>query len=118
MEKTELMKRYETEMDEIATWHWHDKEFVTDDYIAWLEAQLTWRPVTEKPEISDKYYVIRKGFAITFRDICLFMDGEWCVNRVSEEHGGEYWQPIEKDNTCPVVLWFPAPIIPPAPEKV
>jgi len=83
-----------------------------------LKAQLTWLPVTEKPEISDKYYVIRKGFAITFRDICLFMDGEWCVNRVSEEHGGEYWQPIEKDNTCPVVLWFPAPIIPPAPEKV
>jgi hypothetical protein len=72
--------------------------------------------VTEKPEISDKYYVIRKGFAITFRDICLFMGGEWCVNRVSEEHGGEYWQPIEKDNTCPVVLWFPTPIIPPAPE--
>ena len=50
MEKTELMKRYEAETDEIATWHWHDKEFVTDDYIAWLESQLTWRPVSEKPE--------------------------------------------------------------------
>ena len=36
---TELMKRYEAETDEIATWHWHDKEFVTDDYIVWLEAK-------------------------------------------------------------------------------
>ena len=47
---TEMMKRYEAETDEIATWRWHDKEFVTDDYIAWLEAQLTWRPVGEKPK--------------------------------------------------------------------
>ena len=30
---TELMKRYEAETDEIATWHWHDREFLTDDYI-------------------------------------------------------------------------------------
>ena len=36
-----LMERYEAETDEIATWHWHDKEFVTDDYIAWLEAKAT-----------------------------------------------------------------------------
>ena len=36
---TDMMKRYEAETDEIATWHWHDKEFVTDDYIAWLEAK-------------------------------------------------------------------------------
>ena len=36
-----LMKRYEAETDEIATWHWHDKEFVTDDYIAWLEAKAS-----------------------------------------------------------------------------
>jgi hypothetical protein len=50
MEKTELMKRYEAETGEIATWHWHDKEFVTDDYIAWLESQLRWRPASEKPE--------------------------------------------------------------------
>ena len=140
---TELMKRYEAETgNEVQSDAFAQHEIW--EYIRWLEsqlaeqtlekfqeiirnqcdeisalkAQLTWRPVSEKPEISDKYYVIRKGFAITFRDICLFMDGEWCVNRVSEEHGGEYWQPIEKDNTCPVVLWFPAPIIPPAPEKV
>jgi len=47
---TELMKRYEAETDERATWSWHNKEFVTDDYIAWLEAQITWRTASEKPE--------------------------------------------------------------------
>ena len=47
---TELMKRYEAETDELATWRWHDRELLTDDYIAWLEAQLRWRPVGEKPK--------------------------------------------------------------------
>ena len=47
---TELMKRYEAETDELATWRWHDRELLTDDYIAWLEAQLTWRPASEKPK--------------------------------------------------------------------
>jgi hypothetical protein len=39
MEKTEMMKKYDAETDEIATWCWHDREFLTDDYIAWLEAK-------------------------------------------------------------------------------
>jgi len=39
MEKTEMMKRYEAETDEVATWTWHEREFLTDDYIAWLEAK-------------------------------------------------------------------------------
>ena len=43
MEKTELMKRYEAETGECATWTWHEREFLTDDYIAWLESQLRWR---------------------------------------------------------------------------
>lgn len=47
---TEMMKRYEAETGECATWTWHDRELLTDDYIAWLEAQLRWRPVSEKPE--------------------------------------------------------------------
>ena len=47
---SEMMKRYEAETDEMATWRWHDREFLTDDYIAWLEAQLTWRPVSKLPE--------------------------------------------------------------------
>ena len=124
---TELMKRFqeETGVDLFGGWTYEIvnglmkppfNESPWMKFNEWLAEQLTWRPVTQKPEISDKYYVIRKGFALMFRDVCLFMDGEWCMNRVSEEHGGEYWQPIEKDNACPVVLWFPPPIIPPAPE--
>jgi len=64
MEKTELMKRYEAETDECATYPWHNKEFVTDDVLDWawekiqklqaenaqLKDQLRWRPVSEKPE--------------------------------------------------------------------
>ena len=64
MIKTEMMKRYEAETDEIATWSWHNKEFVTDDVLDWawekiqklqaenakLKAQLTWRPASELPE--------------------------------------------------------------------
>ena len=75
-----------------------------------LKEQLRWRPVSEKPEIDDKYYTIRKGMALTFRDVCLYKDGKWCVN------SGDYWEPIEKDNACPIILWFPSPSIPPAPE--
>lgn len=41
MEMTELMKRYEAETGECATWIWHEREFLTDDYIAWLEAKAT-----------------------------------------------------------------------------
>ena len=83
MEKTEMMKKYDAETDEIATWCWHDREFLTDDYIAWLEAkanisdeaieafrelirnqcdeisalkeQLRWRLVSEKPERMGMY---------------------------------------------------------------
>ena len=40
MEKTEMMKRYEQGTGECATWTWHEREFLTDDYIAWLESQL------------------------------------------------------------------------------
>ena len=61
---TELMKRYEAETDECATYPWHNKEFVTDDVLDWawekiqklqaenaqLQAQLTWRPASELPE--------------------------------------------------------------------
>jgi len=57
MEKTEMMKRYEAEAGECATWTWHERKFLTDDYIAWLEAQLRWRPVSEKPKESDRYIV-------------------------------------------------------------
>jgi len=54
--KTKLMKRYEDETDEMPTWTWHNREFVTDDVLDWahekiqaLEAQLTWRDATTLP---------------------------------------------------------------------
>ena len=47
MEKTELMKRYEAETSSNKCIGVRD--YYTG-YIAWLEAQLTWRPVSEKPE--------------------------------------------------------------------
>ena len=50
MGKTELMKRYEAETGKCATWTWHERKFLTDDYIAWIESQFTWRPASELPE--------------------------------------------------------------------
>ena len=50
MEKTEMMKRYEAETGDNSQIVWHGGSFASDDYIAWLEDQLTWRPVSEKPE--------------------------------------------------------------------
>ena len=56
---TELMKRYEAETGERAERRvWHEREFLTDDYIAWLEAQLRWRPVSEKPKEGQIVFVM------------------------------------------------------------
>jgi hypothetical protein len=52
MERTELMKRYEAETGESleeAKERWKTFAFYSR-YIAWLEAQLTWRSVSELPE--------------------------------------------------------------------
>lgn len=52
MEKTEMMKRYEAETGESleeAKERWKTFAFYSR-YIAWLEAQLTWRPASELPE--------------------------------------------------------------------
>jgi len=119
---TELMKRFqeETGIDLFGGWTYEIvngsmkppfNESPWMKFNEWLAEQLTWRPVSEKPEIEDKYYTIRKGMALTFRDICLYKDGKWCANR------GDYWEPIEKDSACPIILWFPAPAIPPAPDE-
>lgn len=55
---TELMKRYEAETGESAIMLVCPPNNsprlnivkVTDEYIAWLEAQITWRPASEKPK--------------------------------------------------------------------
>lgn len=60
MDKTELMKRYEAETGESARdelYSGSTKLYMPAiDYIAWLEAQLTWRPVSEKPEKAGLYW--------------------------------------------------------------
>lgn len=54
MEKTEMMKRYEQETKisavRVVGDHWCNEEAYTEEYIEWLEAQLTWRPASELPE--------------------------------------------------------------------
>jgi hypothetical protein len=37
---TELMKRYEAETDEIATWCWHNKHIVTEDVLDWAWGKI------------------------------------------------------------------------------
>ncbi|MFA7628603.1 MAG: hypothetical protein WCY37_04350 [Candidatus Dojkabacteria bacterium] len=103
MKKTEIMKRYEAETGEIATWHWHDKEFVTDDYIAWLEAQLTWRPVSNSPKKDGEYFVMTAGGDI---DKMRFNQGYWLI--WGDEVSG-YFLPM-----FPPRKWLP---IPPAPDE-
>ncbi len=83
---TELMKRYEAETDEMATWHWHDREFLTDDYIAWLEAQLTWRPVAQKPDVDGLYVVTKRDESPRWDKsyhLVRFKNGEWKVDSFS-----------------------------------
>jgi len=54
MEKSELMKRYEAETGRKPKNLFMGSEesliHFTREYVEWLEAQLTWRPVSEKPE--------------------------------------------------------------------
>ena len=49
---TDLMKRYEKYIGQRVNWSANPI-----GYTKWLEAQLTWRPVTQKPEKADMYFV-------------------------------------------------------------
>jgi hypothetical protein len=109
MEKTEMMKRYEEEtgkrafayiMVHIAVDGYDYRGLVpSEEYTNWLEAQLRWRPVSEKPD---------KGQMVLYF-------GE--TVDIGEYDGYEEW--IDTDGgICPVELtshWFP---IPPTPEEV
>ena len=52
MIKTEMMKRYQAETGKSARGELYSSSIKlcmpTNDYIEWLEAKLTWRPVSEK----------------------------------------------------------------------
>lgn len=69
-------------------------KFFTDEYVAWLEAQLIWRPTSEKPEKDGEYFVkFHYKDGEEGMDVCDFTNGEW------------YWDDI--------ISWLP---IPPVPE--
>jgi hypothetical protein len=98
---TEWMKRYEAETGEYAERRvWHEREFLTDDYIAWLEAQLRWRPVSEKPKEGQIVFAkIQTGWVVAQ----YLPDGEFYV-----DDGFTFGDMISG-----VTSWLP---IPPAPE--
>ena len=61
MEKTEMMKRYEAETGKSARDELYSGSMKlympANDYITWLEAQLTWRPVTQRPKEESLYFL-------------------------------------------------------------
>lgn len=63
---TELMKRYEAETGRKPKDLFMGSEesliHFTREYVEWLEAQLTWRPVSEKPERLGMYFVECKPY--------------------------------------------------------
>ena len=96
---TELMKRYEAETGNSALEYMNGFGYVsTDAYVTWLEAQLTWRPVSEKPEKSDRYLIKYRQGKIVKRFIADYdtVDG-WNIPLPDVE----------------LIKWLP---IPPAPE--
>jgi hypothetical protein len=124
---TELMKRYEAETGEKAIDMY--TEYATDDFIRWtavlidiletrcaelneenkdLKKQLTWRPVTQKPEESCKC-------------IGKFDDGELYDALVYYDAKNDLWSRLVHDTLVgwytsykPPIKYF---IIPPAPEE-
>lgn len=101
---TDLMKRYEAREGRPPTIF--IKEFgylFTDSFVTWLalenaelKAQLTWRPVSEKPEKADMYFVECKPYT-------------GCGSTIVTTA----WFDGEKFPWHDVVKWLP---IPPAPE--
>ena len=94
---TELMKRYEEYVGQRVNWSVNPI-----GYAKWLEAQLTWRPVSEKPE-KDGWYLAKydtssEPFVLSYKDgIWFFFDYDICENVIAN----------------PPLYWLP---IPPAPE--
>ena len=101
MEKSELMKQYEAEREgimpcgmEIPGGFIYSKEYVT-----WLEDQLTWRPVSEKPKEGQIVFtMIQTGWVVA-----QYLNGEFYV-----DDGFTFGDRISGVNN-----WLP---IPPAPE--
>ena len=98
MIKTETMKKYEAETGKSARGELYSGSIKlcipTNDYIEWLEAQLTWRPVSEKPKEGQIVFVmISTGWVVA-----QYLNGEFYVDdgftfgdRIS---GVNNWLPI------------------------
>ena len=92
---TELMKRYCKENSCChTTISAYGLTMQTPAYVAWLEAQLTWRPVSEPPKESG-YYLVRLKIDDMSYPVVSWFDGE------------------DFDTTYRVICWLP---IPPAPK--
>jgi len=67
MEKSELMKRYEAETgrkpEDLFMGSEESLIHFTREYVEWLEAQLTWRPMSVKPDKAGVYFVEGKPYA-------------------------------------------------------
>ena len=98
---TDLRKLYEAETGHKRPERWDTWAFIGwfDEYANWLEYQITWRPVSEKPEegqvVFGRYNDDICG-VLTYEDI----DGEQCF---IDEDGFvldvTHWLPIPKGTT-------------------
>ena len=68
-----------------------------------LEAQLTWRPVTQKPAIETEEVLIRKEIGFNGKDIVI-------IQAIKMNTIGDWKQDVAKFGTA---FWLPTP---PAPE--
>ncbi len=96
MKKTEMMNRYEAETSSNKCIGVRD--YYTG-YIAWLESQLTWRPVSEKPKDGQIIFaMIPTGWVVS-----QYLNGEFYV-----DDGFTFGDLVDG-----VIRWLP---IPPASE--
>ena len=91
---TELMKRYEAETSSNKCIGVRDYYI---GYISWLEAQLSWRHVSEKPEKDGEFLVKDSWFCEVFKyekDKWHRWDVEVCEWFIEILYGDEEWLPI------------------------
>jgi len=104
---TELMKQYEKDTGCSSTTIWRGEIVASGKYIEWLEAQLRWRHVNEKPEESCKC-------------IGKFDDGELYDDLVYYDAKNDLWIRQVQDAFESWYTSYELPIkyfvIPPAPE--
>lgn len=92
---TELMKRYEAETGCTSVAIWRGECTVSDKYVDWLESQLTWRPVSEKPQEGQIVFVLIQ----TEWFVAQYFNGKFYI-----DDGFTYGERIEG-----VAKWLPIP---------